>query len=170
MLALSLLVLGVLANDHDAAFTTDNLALLAHGLHGRSYFHSSKPFLSAFCVLNCSPGRLLRAPGDPAAGQVIRGHLHRNLVAGQDPNEIHSEFSGNMCQNRVSISNVNLERCIGQCFYHNTFHFDHIGFCQTLSLLVRLDFLVESRECPAKFTVCDFFFALDLFREAGLLR
>ena len=39
MLALSLLMLGVLANDHDAAFAADNLALFAHGLHGRSYFH-----------------------------------------------------------------------------------------------------------------------------------
>ena len=29
--------------------------------------------------------RLLTAPGDPAAGQVIRGHLHRHLVAGQNP-------------------------------------------------------------------------------------
>ena len=51
MLALSLLMLGVLANDHDAAFAADNLALFAHGLHGRSYFHSSKPFLSAVCVI-----------------------------------------------------------------------------------------------------------------------
>ena len=43
MLALSLLMLGVLANDHDTAFTTDHFALLAHGLHGRSYFHVNKP-------------------------------------------------------------------------------------------------------------------------------
>ena len=37
------LMLGILANDHDTAFTTDHLALLAHGLHGRSYFHFDKP-------------------------------------------------------------------------------------------------------------------------------
>ena len=66
MLALSLLMLGVLANDHDTAFAANDLALFAHGLHGRSYFHSSKPFLSAVCVIYCSPGQpyLLR--------QVIR--------------------------------------------------------------------------------------------------
>ena len=91
-------MLGVLANDHDAAFAADNLALFAHGLHGRSYFHSSKPFLSAVCVIYfVRLGLSLGAPGDPAAGQIVRGHFHRNLVAGQNPDEIHSEFSGNMC-------------------------------------------------------------------------
>ena len=88
-------MLGVLANDHDTAFTANNLALLAHGLHGRSYFHSFKPVLSAVSSLLLSPGSLA-APGDPAAGQVVRGHLHRDLIAGQNPAEIHSELSGNM--------------------------------------------------------------------------
>ena len=38
-LALLLLVLGIFANDHDAALTLDNLALFADGFNGRSYFH-----------------------------------------------------------------------------------------------------------------------------------
>ena len=38
-LALSLLVLGILANDHNATFALDDLALLAHGLHRGSDFH-----------------------------------------------------------------------------------------------------------------------------------
>ena len=36
---LLLLVLGILANDHDAALALDDLALLADGLNGRSHFH-----------------------------------------------------------------------------------------------------------------------------------
>jgi hypothetical protein len=36
---LSLLMLGVFANNHDFALALDDLALLAHGLHGRSHFH-----------------------------------------------------------------------------------------------------------------------------------
>ena len=75
-----------------------------------------------------------------------------------------------MRQNCVTISNVNLERCIGQSFYHNTFHFDHIGFCQTLSLLVRLDFIAECRESPAKLTVCKLLIACYFFRKPCLLR
>jgi hypothetical protein len=37
--ALALLVLGVLADDHDFALALDDLALLAHGLDRRSDFH-----------------------------------------------------------------------------------------------------------------------------------
>ena len=38
-LALSLLVLGILADDHNATFALDDLALLAHGLNRGSDFH-----------------------------------------------------------------------------------------------------------------------------------
>ena len=37
--ALALFVLRVLANDHNFALALDDLALLAHGLNGRSDFH-----------------------------------------------------------------------------------------------------------------------------------
>ena len=37
--ALLLLVLGILADDHDTALALDDLALLADGLNGRSHFH-----------------------------------------------------------------------------------------------------------------------------------
>ena len=107
------------------------------------------------------------APGDPAPGQIIRGHLHRDLVAGQNPDEIHPQFPGNMRQNHVTISNVNLERRVGQGFHHNTFHFDHVGFCQTLSLLVRMNLPAVSREGSAKLTVGDLLLALDFFSKAG---
>ena len=39
LLTLSLLVLGIFANDHDSALALDDLALLAHGLDRRSDFH-----------------------------------------------------------------------------------------------------------------------------------
>ena len=38
-LTLLLLVLGILADDHDAALALDDLALFADGLYGRSHFH-----------------------------------------------------------------------------------------------------------------------------------
>ena len=44
-LALALLVLGVLADDHDFAMALDDLALFAHGLYGRSDFHVYPPYL-----------------------------------------------------------------------------------------------------------------------------
>ena len=38
-LALALLMLGVVTDDHDLALALDDLALLAHGLDRRSDFH-----------------------------------------------------------------------------------------------------------------------------------
>ena len=38
-LSLTLFVLRVLANHHDAAFALDDLALFANGFHGRFYLH-----------------------------------------------------------------------------------------------------------------------------------
>ena len=57
VLALLLLVLGILANDHHATLTANDLALFAHGLNGRSHFH-----------LDC----LLTAVGQDLLRQVIR--------------------------------------------------------------------------------------------------
>ena len=42
-LALSLLMLRIFADHHYTALSANDLALLAHGLHGRSYFHVNKP-------------------------------------------------------------------------------------------------------------------------------
>jgi hypothetical protein len=44
--ALLLLVLGVFADNHDAAFAFDDLAFFANGFHTRSYFHGGSPFAS----------------------------------------------------------------------------------------------------------------------------
>ena len=40
VLALSLLVLGVFANYHNATLALDDLTLFAHGFNGRSYLHT----------------------------------------------------------------------------------------------------------------------------------
>ena len=64
--------------------------------------------------MSCCVFVLLGAIGDPATGQVIGRHLHSDLIAGQDPDEIHSEFSGDVCQNHVAISNVHLKGRIGE--------------------------------------------------------
>ena len=115
-LALALLVLGVLADDHDFAIATDQLALVAHGLNGRSDFH--------LCNL------LLTSPGNAAAGQVIGRHLNRYLIAGQYLDIVHPEFSGDMSQNGMASANINLEHGVGQGFNYGALKLDHIIFCQ----------------------------------------
>ncbi len=42
-LALALLVLGVFADDHHAAFALDDLAFFADGFHGRFNLHNDEP-------------------------------------------------------------------------------------------------------------------------------
>ena len=48
-LALTLLVLGVFADDHDAALALDDLALFADGLDRRTNLHLSSSFGTRFC-------------------------------------------------------------------------------------------------------------------------
>ena len=110
-------MLGVLADNHDFALALDDLALLAHGLHGRSYFH----------LLYL----LLASPHDAAAGDVIGGHLHRDLVAGKDPDKVHPEFAGNMRQNDVALADIHLKHGVGQGFDNGALEFDYIVFCQS---------------------------------------
>ena len=57
--ALTLFVLGVLADDHHFAFPLDDLAFFAHGFYGRSYFHFWYLLL------------LLASPDNTAAGDII---------------------------------------------------------------------------------------------------
>ena len=117
MLALSLLMLGVLANDHDFALALNDLAFLAHGLNGRSYFH--------LIYL------LLASPGNSAAGNIVRRHLHRDLVTGEDPDKVHPELSGNMRQYDVAVADIHLEHGVGQGFNYRALEFDYVVFCQS---------------------------------------
>ena len=117
LLALSLLVLGVLANYHDFALALDDFALLAHRLHGRSYFH-------LFYLL-------LTSPGDASAGQIVRRHLHRDLIAGENPDEVHSELTGDMGKDGVSLADIYHKHRVGQGFDYRALEFDYIVFCQS---------------------------------------
>ena len=60
-LALSLLVLWILADNHYTTVSLDDFALVAHRLNRCSDFH----FMSSSLLL-------LLSPGDPSAGQIIR--------------------------------------------------------------------------------------------------
>ena len=45
-------------------------------------------------------------------GQIVRRHLNGYLVTGQDFNEIHTELAGNVCQNDVSVADIDIEHSI----------------------------------------------------------
>ena len=109
-------MLGVFANYHDFALALYDLALFAHRLHGRSYFH-------LFYLL-------LTSPGDTSAGQIVRRHLNRDLVTGEDSDKVHPELSGDVRQDDVAVADINPERRVGQGFDDRALQFDYIVFCQ----------------------------------------
>ena len=109
-------MLGVFANYHDFALALYDLALSAHRLHGRSYFH-------LFYLL-------LTSPGDTSAGQIVRRHLHRDLIAGEDPDEVHSELTGDMGKDRVTLADIDHKHGVGQGLDYRALEFDYVVFCQ----------------------------------------
>jgi hypothetical protein len=114
-LALSLLVLGIFADNHYLALALDDFALFAHGFDGRSYFHLFKPPLFA-------------SPGYSSARQIIWRHLHGDLVTRKYADEVHTQFSGNVRQNCMTVSDIHLKRGVRQSFYHCALTFNNIVF------------------------------------------
>ena len=56
------------------------------------------------------------------------------LVTGQDLDEIHSKLAGNVCQNGVTVANVNSEHCIRQRIDYDALNLDYVVFCQVVNL------------------------------------
>ena len=117
-------MLGVFANYHNATLALDDLALVAHGFDGRSYLHTVN--------LHTRTKSLFTSPCDPTAGQVIRAHLNRDLVAGQDLDKVHPELAGNVCQNGVSIADIYIEHSIRQRISYDALNFDYVVLSQSL--------------------------------------
>ena len=84
-LALLLLVLGILANNHHVAFSLDDFALFANLLDGRLNFHCFIPFLSEII--------LLFSPSDTAFGKVVDRHLNGNGITRKNFNIVHTKLS-----------------------------------------------------------------------------
>jgi hypothetical protein len=123
-------MLGVFANDHNFALALDDLALLAHGLNGRSYFHNVLPPVSLLALLGG-----FASPGDPTPCQIIRGNLDRNFVTRQDTDEIHPQLPGNMSQNNVVVSDIDAERGVGQGLNNSALQLNHVALSQASYLL-----------------------------------
>ena len=88
-----------------------------------------------FILFNLHMMSLLASPGDPALGQIIGRHLNSYLITGQDLDEVHAELAGNVCQNGVTVANVNSKHCIRQCIYYDALNLDYVVLCQVVNLL-----------------------------------
>ena len=119
-------MLGVLADDHHAAFALDDLALFANRFHGRLDLHDANLLLS---------GGLFGPPGDATLRQVVGRHFQCNLVTGKDADKIGPQLAGDMCQQPLAVLQLHPEGGVGQRLNHFAFYLDDIFFRQARSLL-----------------------------------
>jgi NAD(P)-dependent dehydrogenase (short-subunit alcohol dehydrogenase family) len=63
---------------------------------------------------------------DPTTGEVVRGQLHRDRVAGQDPDAVHSHLARHVGQDLVAIVHHHPEHRVGQRLDHLALHLDCI--------------------------------------------
>ena len=56
------------------------------------------------------------------------------LVTGQDPDKVHPELAGNVCQNGVSVADVNIKHSIRQCIGYDALNLDYVVFRQVVNL------------------------------------
>lgn len=122
-LSLSLLVLGVFADDAKHALTLDELALVADRLDRRPDLHFLPSnfwpegrfvLLSLTLAAAGETPALLEAVGNPTAAQVIGREFHHNLVPGQNLDEIHAHFARDVSQDLESILQFYTEHTIRQ--------------------------------------------------------
>src|SRR6267143_1694867 len=82
--------------------------------------------------------RLLLEPvRDPTSGQVVGGQLHRDLVAGQDPDAVHSHLAGHVGQDLVAIVHLHPEHRVGQRLDHLALHLDCVFLAHGFSAFHR---------------------------------
>src|SRR5262245_20290495 len=122
--ALTLLVPRIAAADHtNHALATHHLAVLADLLHGRSNLHDRFSLFTA--------ARLLVAIRDPAARQVVRGHLDRHLVARQDLDEMHPHLARDVSEQTVAVLELHAKRRVRERLDHGPLDLDALFFRQS---------------------------------------
>ena len=105
-LALTLFVARVIADDHDATVATNNFALVADLLNAWVNLHVSY-FSSGFYKTD-----LLVAIDDSTSGEVVSAQFNNDLVLWQNANVVLSHLSGDMCQDLVSVGQLDTKHCV----------------------------------------------------------
>ena len=125
-------MLGVLADDHDFAFSLNDFALFANLLYGWFNLHFITPTLSF----------LLCPPGNASLGQVIDRNLDSHAVTGQYSDIVHTELPGNMGSYNMPVRKLDFEGSVGQ-------RLDHFPF--------KLDYIILRQNNPSSAMFCDLF-------------
>jgi len=87
-----------------------------------------KPLAEELLFGSLSQGSAL-AVDDAAFGQIVGGHLHLHLVAGEDADVVLAHLAGDVCRDHVAVLQLHPEHGVGEGLLHHAFHFDYIFFC-----------------------------------------
>ena len=79
---------------------------------------------------------LFCTPGDTSLGEVVNRYLNSNLIAGQNPYIVHSQFSRDPGSYYVSVRELYLEVCVRQSFKHYALELNYIVFRQNNPSLI----------------------------------
>lgn len=64
--------------------------------------------------------------GNPSFGQIVRSDLNANLVAGSEPDFIHSHFSWEMTDNHCAAFKFDFKFSAGQQLFYSAAHFQRL--------------------------------------------
>ena len=65
----------------------------------------------------------------PSLRKIVGGHFQGDIVAGQDTDEVHPHFAGNVGIDHMAGLDFHSEHGIGQELLYHTFNSDYIIFC-----------------------------------------
>ena len=97
------------ADDAVHAIPPDDLALVAALLDARVDLHL-----------------VPHSSRDPTSLEVIRRQLHEDLVARDDPDEVHPHLPGDVRQHRVAVLELHLEHRVGEGLGDRALHLDDV--------------------------------------------
>src|SRR5258705_11555882 len=97
--------------------------------------------------------RLLVAVHDPAAAQVVRRQLDRDLVARQDLDEVHPHLARDVGKHLVSILELDPEHRVRQRLDHGAFDLDAFFLRQSSPVVPSASDRISARSPPTA-TVC----------------
>ena len=78
--------------------------------------------------------------------QVVRREFHRDAVSGQDLDEVHSHFAGDVRENFMSILEHDTEGRIGKTFLNDPVHLNRRFFGRTVPPLLTELIMSESQD------------------------
>ncbi len=97
---------------------TDGLTFIFLFLRKNSFARIPRCGMSVYCDrTGHSPlprQSVFAAPGDPALREIVRAHFQFDHISRDDPDIIHTKFSGNVCRDHMTVGKLHFKRRIRQ--------------------------------------------------------